>query len=234
MSIEAPIFAPDLVQAVARGLFPDDVALALSFPWEVAEGLLPDERASLRAPNDKRLREFAAGRRAARQAMLQLGLPASAVPHGPDRAPQWPAAVGGSITHSDSICLAALGHASHYAALAIDVEEDTDLPEDILTEVCSAMELAWLSVQPEGARGQLARLIFSAKECAYKLQYPLTGQLLGFEAFEITPDLETGQFEATLTQDVAPFAARHHFVGRFAFGAGLVLTGMALPHTALP
>ena len=90
------------------------------------------------------------------------------------------------------------------------------------------MELAWLSVQPEDIRGRLARLIFSAKESAYKLQYTMTGEILDFSAFEVTPDLETGQFEATLTRDVAQFPSRSQFAGRFAFGAGLVMTGMTI------
>lgn len=234
MSDASGIFAPDTAEALARGLFPDDVAVAVSFPWDAPEGVLPEEVASLRAPIDKRLREFAAGRRAARAAMAQLDHAPKPVPHGADRAPQWPRGLSGSLSHTDAICIAVLASSGRYAALGLDVEEDADLPADTLPEVCTPMELAWLSVQPQDSRGRLARLIFSAKECAYKLQYPLTGELISFDAFEITPDLETGQFEATLTRDVAPFSERTHLSGRFAFGAGLILTGMALPRSMRP
>lgn len=233
MSVNAAIFAPDTVEALARGLFAQDVALAVTFPWEAATGLLPAEAASVARPNDARLREFAAGRRAAHRAMQALGRPVRAVPHGPDRAPVWPDDVTGSLSHNAVICMAVLGHAGRYGSLALDIEEASDLPADLLPVVCTQAELAWLSVQPEDWRGVLARLIFSAKECAYKLQYPHTRQLLDFDAFEITPDLETGQFEATLTQAVGPFAARRQFFGRFAIGAGLVLTGLALPRDAI-
>jgi len=166
--------------------------------------------------------------------MQGLGLPVRPVPQGPDRAPVWPGDVAGSLSHNGTLCMAVLGDARRYAALALDIEEAEDLPGEVLPLVCTAAEQAWLSVQPEAWRGMLARLIFSAKECAYKLQYPQTRQLLEFDAFEITPDLETGQFEATLTLPVGPYPARRQFAGRFAIGAGLVLTGMALPRHEIP
>lgn len=227
------IFAPDIAEALAKALLPKDVALAVAFPWHAAEGLLAEEVASLESAGPRRLAEFASGRRAAHAAMARLGTSVRAVPHGPDRAPIWPEGLVGSITHNEMICLAAVGYAARHAGLALDVEEDSPLPEDLVPEICTSAELAWLSVQPESERGHLARLIFSAKECAYKLIYPTTRAVLGFDAFEITPDLETGQFEATLSRNVAPFVARSRFAGRFAFGAGLVLTGMAMPHSAL-
>lgn len=226
------IFVPDAVEPLARAFFGSDVAMAIRMPWEAPDGLWPAEIASLGKPNEKRLAEFAAGRRALRAAMAELGVREQAVPQGPDRAPVWPRGLVGSISHTDTICIAVLAHAPRHAALALDIEEDADLPTEILSEICTRDERSWLSVQPPEIRGSLARLIFSAKECAYKLQYPLTHALLDFDAFQITPDLETGQFEATLTRPVGTFPERHRFYGRFAFAAGLVLTGMSLSHRA--
>lgn len=234
MNVAAEIFDPDMVERLAQGLFPLEVTVALAFPWDDPGDLMPQEAACLPRAIDKRLREFAGGRRAARAGMARLGHRPTAILHRSDRAPVWPAGLVGSISHTDAVCLAALTRSGDFAALGLDIEEDADLPDHIRHEVCTPTELAWLSVQPGHQRGRLARLIFCAKECAYKLQYPLTGQMLGFDAFEITPDLQTGQFEATLTRDVAPFAARAHFPGRFAFGANLVMTGMALPLTMVP
>ena len=225
----ADIFAEDTVEALALGLFPEDVAMGFAFPWSAPEGLLPGEAAGLRRPGDKRLAEFAAGRRAAHQAMERLGVPVQAVAHGPDRAPVWPRGLVGSISHSDTHCLAVVARAGTYAALGLDLEEDRDLPRDLIEVVCNPAERGWLSVQPEALRGRLARLIFSAKECAYKAQYGLTRQLIGFEAFEITPDLETGQFEATFVQDVLPFSRGACLHGQFSFGGGVIVTGTALP-----
>lgn len=226
---DARIFAPDEVQTLARGLFPAGVAVALAYPWEGDDDLWPDERKSLPKAVDKRLGEFAGGRRAARAALAQLEYEAAPILHKPDRSPNWPIGITGSISHTDDICLAALARVSDHMALGLDIEEDIPLPEEMIRVICTASELAWLSVCASDMRARFATLIFSAKECAYKAQYTLTGQLLEFDAFEITLDPETGQFEATFTCDVAPFSARDCLHGRFAFGANLVMTGLALP-----
>ena len=234
MMPDAGIFAPDDVQDMAYGLFPQGVVIELAYPWEDAGDLMPQEAASLPDAIDRRLREFAAGRRAARAGLSRLGHGNTPVLHQPDRSPKWPNGAVGAISHTDAICLAVLGRATEFASLGFDVEDEDDLPAELWQEVCTPIELAWLSVQPEDIRGRLARLIFCAKECAYKLQYPLTGQILEFSAFDITPDLETGQFEATLTEDVGPFRARSQFSGRFAIGSNLMMTGMALTPRMLP
>ncbi len=228
MMPEAGMFAPDDLLSLAQSIFPPHVVVELAYPWEGAFDLTPSELACLPGAVDKRLGEFAAGRRAARAAMLQLGHAPQPILHKTDRSPKWPQGLAGSISHTDEVCIAVLGHASDYVSLGLDIEEDRDLPEDVLREVCTPSELAWLSVMDADLRGRYATLIFSAKECAYKLQYPLSGQMLGFETFEITLDPQTGQFEATFTQDVGPFQEREHFSGRFAFGSNLVMTGLAL------
>jgi len=212
----------------ARQLFAPDVAVCATDPWDEADDLLPAEATCLPNAIPSRLREFAAGRRASHRAMHDLGQPIQAVLTGADRAPIWPREVTGSISHTKTICLAALARSDAYLALGLDIEEDQDLPSDIRPEVCTQTELAWLSVQPQTMRGRLARLIFSAKECAFKCQYPISKALFGFDMFEITPDLETGQFEATFTETVPGFPVRSCLSGRFAFESGLIITGMRL------
>lgn len=233
MNLVANPNAPDLAQVAAQNLFPPDVTVRATYPWEEADDLLPEEAASLPGAIDKRLREFAAGRRAAQRAMADLCQPPKPVPAGQDRAPQWPRGVTGSISHTDHICLAALSTSPQYLSIGIDIEDDADLPTDLIPEICNLSEMAWLSVQPAKLRGRLARLIFSAKECAYKCQYPISKTLVGFDAFEVTPDLETRQFEATFTQSLPGFPARHYLSGRFAFGAGLIATGMTYARNAM-
>ncbi|QGX99507.1 4'-phosphopantetheinyl transferase superfamily protein [Roseovarius faecimaris] len=228
MSDGGLIFDPDVTEALARSLFAKGVEIGVAFPWEPADDLDPREAACMPRAVDTRLREFAAGRRAARRAMAALGLAPQPILHRTDRSPDWPAGVTGSITHIQSLAIAAVARDADHLAIGIDLEEGGDLPADLWPEICTPAELAWLSVQPEPHRGRLARLIFSAKEAAYKAQYPVTGQFLEFSAFEITPDLETGQFEAVLTADIGPFPARMHFPGRFVFEADMVMTGLAL------
>jgi 4'-phosphopantetheinyl transferase EntD len=74
----------------------------------------------------------------------------------------------------------------------VDVEPDLPLEETLWDSVLTPDELAWLSARPAGERGRLARLIFSAKECAYKLQYPLTRTLYGFMDMRVEMDVPAG------------------------------------------
>lgn len=207
-----------LAEAV-QNLFGPGVAVAAADPRAPATGLLPEEAPPAGRMIDKRHREFAAGRRAARAAMAALGLPPAAIPMGPDRAPVWPGGVTGSISHTDTHCLAAVTRtdatrAGDVKSLGLDLEPDMALEPELWPEICTSAELDWLDTRPAPERGRLARLIFSAKECVYKAQYPLTGMMLGFDAFGIAPDLAAGTFTATAMQPLPPLSARARFNGR--------------------
>lgn len=228
MTIQANM-QPAPALALARPLFGADIGLAATDPRSMQHRALPIEAAGLRRSAPRRKRAFAAGRVAAHQAMQALNLAPSAVLVGADRAPIWPAGLCGSITHSDTACLAAVTRTATARSLGLDVEEDTPLGADLVPTVCSRTERAWLSGLPASRAGQMAKLIFSAKECAYKCQYVQSRTLFGFETFEITPDPDTGNFEATFTHAVPGFAAGVRLAGRFAIGAGLIVTAMTLP-----
>jgi 4'-phosphopantetheinyl transferase EntD len=178
--------------------------------------LFPEERAALAGAVPARLAEFAAGRLAARQALGQD----VALPMAPDRAPVWPEGVAGSITHDGGWALAAVSRMVRM--LGLDLEPDAPLPNDIWDTVLLPQEQAWLSRRAEA--GHWARVIFCAKECAYKAQYPLTREVFGFEVFEVT--LGDGTFEARFQRDVAPFRAGDALTGRYSRGDGLILTGI--------
>lgn len=216
------------VLALARPLFGPAVAVAATDPRDRTHRPMAEESACLPRAAPKRLREFAAGRAAAHRAMRGLGGPARPVRIGPDRAPVWPDGLIGSISHCDTACLAAVAATSDIRAMGLDVEEDTDLDHDLIACVCTTTERAWLSSLPAAQAGRMAKLIFSAKECAYKCQYGPSRTLVGFDRFEITPDPQTGRFEATFTDDTPPFAAGTHLAGRFAIGGGLIVTAMTL------
>lgn len=202
----------------ARLVLPPDVALAAADPFRPG-GLLTGEG----CPGiPARQAEFAAGRRAARAAMAQLGAVPCAVPMGPDRAPRWPPGILGSISHGGGVCLSAVARIGRLAALGIDIEPDEDLPADLWDEVLSPDEAAWCHDGP--APGRAARLIFSAKESAYKAQYPLSRQLFGFDgmAVSVTADRLTVRF----TRAAGPFRAGDMLGGRSVRARGLILTAI--------
>lgn len=195
----------------------------------------PDEEASLQRAAPKRRREFRAGRSLAREAMRALGLAPVAIPAASDRAPAWPEGIVGSISHCDDLCAAALALTSDgYASIGLDIEPAETLDAAILYDICNRDEHDWLAGLPETERGLFARTIFSAKECAYKCQYPLSGRLLDFHAMTVNLDRGTSGFVARFNEDAEPFRTGDRLHGRFLVDTGHIVTGMALRNEQLP
>ena len=155
-------------------------------PRTASDPLWDAERPAMARAVPKRVLEFAAGRTAARAAMTDIGLKPAAIPMGADRAPIWPDGMIGSIAHCNSVAIAALAPAGTAGSIGIDIEENTPLPRDLWDTICTPRELGWLATQPDDQHATLAKHIFTAKEAIYKAQYPLTGQMIGFEDVDIT------------------------------------------------
>ena len=200
-----------LLEQAARRLLPPGCGLGVSdprlprpaFPGEVVQGI------------QKRINEFRAGRVAARLALAELGLPERALPAGPDRAPIWPMGVHGSISHSNSLCLAVAGRRH---CIGIDLEPATPLPADLRATILDDAE--------SGIDDLHAKLIFSAKEAVYKAQYALTRQMLGFDA--VTISLTQGGLSARFRQEVGPIPVGRILHGHWAEVAGHFLTLVTL------
>jgi 4'-phosphopantetheinyl transferase EntD len=202
--------------AAARRLLPASVAVATADPTKPASPLWPGE--TLQGAISKRQREFASGRLAARAALAQLGLPAQAIPMGQDRAPVWPPGLNGSITHSDTLCLAAVTQGQ--TLIGIDLEPATPLERDLWDAILLPQERATLTEHPNATL--FAKLMFSAKEAAYKAQYTRSKTLIGFEVFHIT--LSATGFTARFTQTVPGFAAGTRLHGKYTQTQGHYLT----------
>lgn len=209
-----------------RALFVPEVSVAVTDPAADHAPRFEVEARALARAGDSRRREFLAGRAAAHRAMEKMGLRPAPVPAGDDRAPVWPAGLTGSISHSGSACVAVVADSQHVPAVGIDIEDGAPLDRDLVPEICTLPERAWLATRPERMRGQLAKLLFSAKECAYKCQFMLSRELLGFADLEITADLETGQFEATFLRPVPGFEKGTWLGGRYVFLDGHVITAV--------
>ena len=190
----------------ARAMLPATVAVATADPMAVAQIAWPGET----LPNAvlTRQREFAAGRSAARAALHQLGHPATALPMGPDRAPIWPPGLTGSITHSATLCLVAVTHTANL--VGVDLEPATPLSPDLWDVVLRPEEQAVLAGNPNAPF--LAKLIFSAKEAAYKAQYARSRTLLDFDALQIV--FAENTFTARFTQNVPGYAIGATLIGR--------------------
>jgi 4'-phosphopantetheinyl transferase EntD len=206
-------------------------------PGEGVPAPHPDEAAQVARAVPKRQREFAAGRHLARRALARLGEAGEfenvVLLNGPDRAPRWPAGVVGSITHTGAgdqgYCAVVLGRDRELAAVGIDAEEAEPLEPDLWKFVLTVDERAALEREAAETRGLLAKVVFSAKECFYKAQYPLTRQFLGFQQVRITLIPGSGQFQAERV-DVRGEMSR--CLGRYSLDGALVMTGIAVRREA--
>jgi len=220
--------------SMARGLFTDNVALSATDPRAEHAPLWAEEHSAMENAVMSRRREFTAGRVAARQAMTSLGIAACAIPAGADRAPIWPTELVGSISHCATACLAVVGRRSDVASLGVDLEHETLLADNDLRIVCTETEIRWLKRQPNDLRVRLSTLIFSAKECVYKCQYPLTRHVLEFADLSIDLDLRTAAFNAEFNCQAGDFRKGHRLSGRFSVGNGLVVTALSLAPWDMP
>lgn len=196
-------------------------------PRAPAAGLWPAEAEAMRRVADRRLRDFAAGRAAARQALERLGLPRQVIGVGRHGVPVWPRGVTGSISHCDSACVAVLAPADALRGLGVDVEPCLPLPPDIVETVCRPEECDWLASLPAGSRGVMARVVFAIKEAVFKTQFPLTGIWLGFQDVALRLDPAAGRYAARILCDAGALPAGQMLEGRFDAGPGLVAGGFA-------
>jgi 4'-phosphopantetheinyl transferase EntD len=132
----------------------------------------------------KRRREYSAGRLAARRALQAMGHDRVALPSDCDRVPIWPKGITGSISHSGPYAVAVVSR--DQPLLGLDLEADTPLNPDLIPTICHALELP---VAPD-QQGETAIRIFSAKEAAYKAQFPGNRHVFGFHAMQV--DLTEG------------------------------------------
>jgi 4'-phosphopantetheinyl transferase EntD len=191
--------------------------------------LFPAEELAMAGAIEKRRREFAVGRSCARQAMRKLGLPPAALPVDRDRAPLWPDGVVGCISHSKTRCGAAVALRSHgVRSIGLDIEEADPLEDDFADEICIGRERSWLSSWPARDRGLLLKAFFSAKECTYKCQYPLSRQAFGFDAISIDLQVGHGTFTATFEINAPPFKPGDQFHGRVRLSDHHIVTAMSI------
>lgn len=219
---------PD-VSAFVQSLIGSGVAAVAMDIRHTNGALFPQERAAIARATEARKQEFTAGREAARLAMRRIGTASAEIPMGADRAPVWPKGLIGSLSHSGDICVAIVAQIGPLQSLGVDIELDTPLEDDLLDTICGDREREWLTTQKAEARGKLAKLIFSAKECAYKCQYPLSREMIDFMAFEITLDVENHCFVAEFSRPVGPFSAQTRLLGQYGTAFGSIVTTMRLP-----
>lgn len=197
---------------------------------QLQEPLHETEAAFVRNAVERRVMEFTAGRCCARAALDQLGIPGVAVAMGARNEPVWPTGAVGSISHAAGYCIAAVVPREHVAGLGVDIESGCALPESLIAMVCTPRERAWCENHATLSAGQLAKILFSAKESVFKCLYPLFREELEFEDVSLEPDLEHASFVAHVPGSALGVESGLVLRGRLASTAQLVMSAAMLHH----
>lgn len=217
---------PNLARML-EGLLPYDVITECGDPSQPVADLLPEEAALVVGAADQRRREFARGRACARAALSRLGIHDFALLVGPQREPLWPEGVVGSVTHTRGLCAVAVATSSRYPGLGIDVEPALPVTPALAERICRSDEREQLWSVPGVAPLIAARLLFSAKEAAYKCQFRLTRKYLGFHELGIALD-PCGLFAVSWRCASQPWPSEYQFRGRWRLQGEFLLTAVWL------
>jgi 4'-phosphopantetheinyl transferase EntD len=176
--------------------------------------------------------EFAAGRWCARHALARLELKVEELVNGPDRAPQWPDGVVGSISHCAkprARAVAVVARSGPIGGVGVDIEDASPLQSDIFDRVVSAVERRRLTTVDTATRMRTGKLIFSAKESYYKSVYPSVKRLVDFDEVDIEFDHSKTRFLVCPHSTSLPQCE-----GRYLYDGGHLLTGVLLESDKLP
>lgn len=186
--------------------------------------LHPEEHTAVAGAARRRAWEFATGRLAARSALRALGLPAAAIPRN-GRAPEWPAGVVGSISHTSELAVAGVARASEMLGLGVDLEGVGRVGRELYGRLFTGPERERLG----DSDSRLGALMFSAKEAGYKAVNPGVGRFIGFHEAEVDVDWQRRQFNLRYVGDHAPNGIMDAGQGVFCLFEQYVLTVFMIP-----
>jgi 4'-phosphopantetheinyl transferase EntD len=212
-------------------LLTDRVASEHTRVLDGADDLFAEEAAEVDRAVPRRRAEFAAGRRLARAALSQIGIPPAPLLRGKDREPLWPPGAVGSITHCVGYVAAAVAATEVIRSVGIDAEVHAPIPDGVLHRIARPEEVEWMATR-DGDGVCWDRVVFSAKESVFKAWYPLAHRWLGFEDATLTFAPELGTFAAALLVPgpVLGDQPLRGFSGRYLVRDGLVLTAITVDY----
>jgi 4'-phosphopantetheinyl transferase EntD len=187
--------------------------------------LWPEERPAIARAQERRVHEFSTGRRLARFAMAELGLPAAAIARAEDRSPVWPASMKGSITHAGDVAVAAVTRAHALAGLGIDLERTERVTGKLFARIFTPAECELL----DNADPRMPGVLFSAKEAGYKAVNPGVGRYIGFHEAEVDVNWEQRSLRLRYLGSHEPNRIMEQGVGHFCFFERYVLTVFMIP-----
>ncbi len=217
--------SPDDANRILPLLFPPEVVTAEMTSPPPRADLYPAEQACIAKACLKRRLDFAAGRLCAHRAMARLGVDGFPLLVGEEGQPLWPPGIVGSISHCEGHYGAAVAWEREVRSVGLDIERLEELEDEFARLVCTRQELHWIQTLPSDHRHVAAVLVFSAKECLYKCQFPLTRRWLDFQDVQVSVGMDDNRFE------VASVPTRQsddmvRLTGKYLVRGGYVFTGM--------
>ncbi|AZA13814.1 4'-phosphopantetheinyl transferase [Corynebacterium choanae] len=192
--------------------------------------LYPTEARCVRDAVDVRKSQFADARWCAHQALRELGISSPApIEQGEKGMPMFPAGVTGSITHSAGLRAAVVAPQRTIASLGIDVEPARCFSDSILQHIASDSEQQQVWELQRAGLLYADRIVFSAKEAAFKAWYPIALRYLDFQEVQIDVRMN-GTFVAyPLLQDApVPFIE-----GKWGVAHGFIMSSAMIPTNML-
>ena len=184
--------------------FPAFVGYAALTPETAREFVLSRQESALLSPKavKKRRDEFFLGRAACNAALKSIGIQNPApVLKGPSSEPLWPRGILGALSHCPGMAVCAVCHDEMLKGLGVDIEElPGDMPQDVIKLVCTKQEMEWV-----GSELYKMKMIFSAKEAAFKAFFPSVKMYMDFKDAELRWNEKKAAFDARLIKKYVPF-----------------------------
>ena len=180
----------------------------------------------------KRQTEYLAGRLCARTAIMQLTGAAHTPGIAADRAPLWPAATLGAITHGSGWAGAVVGNSSQWRGLGLDIERimPASRAQRLAAEILTPGELERLASLPTEQHAQRISLTFSLKESLFKALYPQVRRHFYFQDAELLSVSAEHKVRLRLLIDLhADWPAGSHVEGQFVEFDGYLLSLVSIP-----
>ena len=191
--------------------------------------VFPDEEELIKYAVKKRKVEFRAGRICAHAALQKLNITPIAIFAKSDRSLVCPTGSFISISHTQKLAVAVAGLSLKIKSVGIDIETINRFHNRLWRFILTQNEQSWIKKLKKDSQNRFVALIFSAKECYYKLQYPITQKLLGFLDVEIKININSNSFfMITVNQNKNFLKLKSQFKGYFFFENNFVVTGMYL------
>jgi enterobactin synthetase component D len=207
--------------------FPPYVGYAALTPETARDFVLSSEESALLGPRavKKRRDEFFLGRAACNAALKSIGIEnPGPVLKGPSSEPLWPGGILGALSHCPGIAVCAVCHDNMLKGLGIDIEELAgDISQDVIRLVCTKKEMEWVGNEP-----YKMKMIFSAKEAAFKAFFPSVGVYMDFKDAEVQWKENMASFEGRLLKGFGPFDPGFRFSVGNIMDSGYILSHIML------